>query len=189
MNIQVSTLIGDKVKLRPINFEKDHLAWFEVSQDENMHIWVGNIAPKSYDEVKDLLYELYPKYFLIWMIEELESHKIIGMMRISYPEYQDGELAAGDSQRLHSDYWRKGHMKESRRLIYDYVFNELKVDALYADVWEGNINSCKSLESVGYRLVEKKPEFFEKYNRVQNKIYYQLKSSWWKESKSKGVEI
>jgi len=181
MSIEIPVLIGQMVRLRPINFEVDHLAWFEISQDENMQIWVGNTVPKTHNEVKNLLYELYPKYFLIWMIEELESNKVIGMMRISYPEYQDGKLISGDSQRLNSDYWRRGYMKESRRLIYNYVFNKLQVDTLYADVWEGNINSSKSLESAGYKIIEKKSELFTKYNRVQNKIYYELESSWWNE--------
>lgn len=185
MDMKLPTLVGQKVRLRPIDHERDHIAWFEVSQDENMHLWVGNTPPKTYEEVKEMIYELYPKYFMLWMIEELETNKVIGMMRISYPEYKEGVLVAGDSQRLHSAYWRKGYMKESRKLIYDYVFNELKVDILYADVWEGNENSSKSLESVGYKLIEKKSEHFAKYNRTQNKLYYQLKASWWNEHKAK----
>lgn len=183
MDIKIPILTGEKIRLRPMNYETDYLAWYEISQDESMHLWVGNTAPKTHEEVKHMLYELYPKYFLIWMIEELESGKVIGMMRISYPEHHDGELTAGDSQRLHSDYWRKGYMKECRRLIYDFVFDELKVESLYADVWEGNINSSKSLESVGYRLIDTKQEHFAKYNRMQNKLYYQLKASWWNEKK------
>lgn len=185
MITKLPTLVGKLVKLRPVDSEKDHIAWYEISQDENMHLWTGNTAPKSYDEVKEQLYELYPKYFMLWMIEELQTQRVIGMMRISYPEHHDGELTAGDSQRLHSDYWRRGYMKESRSLIYEYVFNELKVDTLYADVWEGNVNSSKSLEAVGYKEIEKKPEFFTKYNRTQNKLYYQLKSSWWNETHKK----
>lgn len=179
----VPTIVGESVKLRPLNYENDHKAWFEIEQDPNIHIWVGNTVPKSYDEVKTYLYELYPKHFLIWMIEEKVSGKVIGMMRISHPEYIEDQLVAGDSQRLQSFYWRKGFMKESRKLIYDYVFNELKVDVLYADVWEGNISSSKSLEAAGYTLVEVKQENFKKYNRIQNKLYYQLKAEIWNKLK------
>ncbi|NDI35788.1 GNAT family N-acetyltransferase [Chengkuizengella sediminis] len=174
MSVKVPTLIGELVKLRPLNYNTDHIAWFEVEQDEIMHEWVGNSVPTSYDEVKQYLYDLYPKHFMIWMIEEKKSNKVIGMMRISHPQYNEEKLVAGDSQRLHSCYWRKGFMKESRKLIYDYVFNELKVDILYADVWEGNINSSKSLEFVGYQLIDIQREYFKKYDRIQNKLYYQL---------------
>ncbi|MDP5273715.1 GNAT family N-acetyltransferase [Chengkuizengella axinellae] len=180
MSVKVPTLIGDLVKLRPLNYKTDHIAWFEVEQDESMHEWVGNSVPTSYNEVKQYLYELYPKHFMIWMIEEKKTNKVIGMMRISHLQSIEGKLVAGDSQRLHSSYWRKGFMKESRKLIYNYVFNELKVDVLFADVWDGNINSIKSLESAGYKLIDVRSEYCKKYDRKQNKLYYQLQSSHFK---------
>jgi RimJ/RimL family protein N-acetyltransferase len=175
----VPTIVGKMVRLRPLNYENDHIAWFNLEQDPNIHIWVGNTVPKSHADVKKYLFELYPKHFLIWMMEEKASGNVIGMMRISHPEYIGGQLVAGDSQRLHSAYWRKGFMKESRTLIYNYVFSELKVDVLYADVWEGNISSIKSLEAAGYRLVDVKQEYFKKYDRLQNKLYYQLEARTW----------
>lgn len=180
MSIVVPNLIGELVILRPINFMTDYIVWYEVEQDEYMHEWVGNSVPTTYDEVKQYLNELLPKHFMVWMIEEKKTGKVIGMMRISHPEYLGRQLIAGDSQRLHSNYWRKGFMKESRQLIYDYVFNTLNVDVLYADVWEGNNNSIKSLESAGYKLIDIKREYFKKYNRMQNKLYYELQSRYWK---------
>lgn len=179
MEKDVPTLVGKFVRLRPLNYEYDHKAWFEVEQDENIHLWVENTSPKSQDDVKEYLYKLYPKYFLIWMIEEKVSGDVIGMMRISHPQSLEEQLVAGDSQRLHSSYWRKGYMKESRKLIYNYVFKHLKVDVLFADVWEGNISSSKSLETAGYKLVEVKKEYFKKYKRIQNKLYYQLEARVW----------
>lgn len=180
MRITVPVLTGEKVRLRPIKFDRDHLAWFDIAQDENMHEWVGNTVPNSYEEMKEYLYELLPKHFMIWMIEEKNSGKVIGMMRISHPQHHGQHLVAGDSQRLHSSYWRKGFMKESRKLIYDYVFNVLKVDLLVADVWEGNVNSIKSLEDAGYELFDVKSEYYKKYNRMNNKLYYQLPATRWK---------
>ncbi|WDV47024.1 GNAT family N-acetyltransferase [Clostridiaceae bacterium M8S5] len=180
MKYTIPILTGQKVRLRPIDLTEDYKAWYEVSQDEKMHLWVGNNVPTDYEEIKELL-NLYTKYFILWMIEDIKTNQVIGMMRISYPEKTEEGQVAGDSQRLHSNYWRKGYMKEARKLIYNYVFNELKVDVLYADVWEGNINSSKSLESVGYRHFDTKEEYFKKYNRMQNKLYYKLKANWWEE--------
>lgn len=162
---------GDKVLLRPINPHHDHIDWYEVSQDSRMHVWVGNTVPQSVEDVMYDLYELYPQHFLLWMIVDRQTNKVIGMMRLSHPFINDqGLLVAFDSQRLHSTYWRKGYMKEARHLIYDYAFNVLHIDRLYADVWEGNINSCKSLESVGYQHMMTKREYFKKYDRYQNKL-------------------
>ncbi|MCP3740433.1 GNAT family N-acetyltransferase [Rossellomorea sp. BNER] len=172
MSKTVPTITGELVKLRPINYETDHISWFEIEQDEKMHEWVGNTVPVSLNEVKEYLYELLPNHFKIWMIEEKSSGKVIGMMRISHPEFHGQYLVAGDSQRLHSSYWRRGFMKESRKLLYEYVF-----DVLVADVWEGNVNSIKFLENVGYRLTDVKSEYFKKYNRMNNKLYYQLDSN------------
>lgn len=179
MNSELPTMNGDLVILRPIDKRLDHFAWFDVEQDEKIHTWVGNHVPTSIEEVEYNLYELYPEYFMIWMIVAKKTGRVIGMMRISHPEQEGNLLVAGDSQRLHSDYWRKGYMKESRQYIYNYIFNECKVDVLYADVWKGNINSSKSLEASGYQLVAVKQEFFKKYNRWQNKLYYELTAERW----------
>lgn len=179
MRDNIPVLVGEKVRLRPLDYEKDYIAWYEVSQDEKMHLWVGNTVPETLEEVKELINVVYPKYFIIWIIEDIKTTQVIGMMRISYPEKSEKGITAGDSQRLHSDYWRKGYMKEARELIYNYVFNVLKVDILYADVWEGNINSSKSLEHVGYKHFDTEEEYFKKYDRLQSKLYYQLKPDWW----------
>jgi RimJ/RimL family protein N-acetyltransferase len=80
-----------------------------------MQEWVGNLVPKSHDEVKKYLYDLYPKHFLIWIIEDKSTGNVIGMMRISHPKYQGEQLVAGYFQRPHSNYWRKGFMKEARK--------------------------------------------------------------------------
>ena len=74
-------------------------------------------------------------------------------------------------------------MKEAKKLFYRYVFENLSVEILYADVWEGNINSIKSLESYGYKLIDISNEIFSKTG-MQTKRYlfalskddYKLKS-------------
>ena len=65
-------------------------------------------------------------------------------------------------------------MKEAKRLFYQYVFDVLSVDILYADVWEGNVNSMKSLESYGHRLVDTTDEIFSKTGKLTKKFIYAL---------------
>ncbi len=184
--MEVPVFEGELVRLQPINCKRDIDEWYRVSQDERMHMWTGNTVPIEREEMEHLLLDVYPKYFLIWMIHEKRTGVVIGMMRISYPESDDGVMVAGDSQRLHSDYWRKGYMKESRELVYEFVFDELDVDALYADVWKGNLNSEKSLESVGYQFLYEEDAYFEKYDRIQPKKYYRLTKEDWLIYKSVG---
>lgn len=168
------SLKGSLVTLEPLDIEKHAQGYFDVSQDENIHKYVGNTVPKTVAEVVSLLTE-YEKYFLNWIILSNETNEVIGIIRLGKPQVENGILIAGESQRLSSKYWRKGHMKEAKRLFYRYVFEELAVEILYADVWEGNINSMKSLESSGYKLVETSHEFFPKTGEYTKKYLYCLK--------------
>ena len=68
-------------------------------------------------------------------------------------------------------------MKETKKLFYRYVFEELSVETLYADVWEGNTNSIKSLESYGYKLLDTQKDIFSKTGEVALKHIYSLSKS------------
>ena len=167
------TLKGKMITLEPLDIQKHAKGYFEVSQDESIHKYTGNTVPKYLDETVELL-KKYEKYFLNWMIISNESHTVIGIIRLGKPEIENGKLIAGESQFLLSQYWRKGHMKEAKRLFYQYVFEELSVEKLYADVWEGNTNSIKSLESYGYQLIETRKERFAKTGEYATKYIYAL---------------
>lgn len=168
---------GELVTLEPLDIEKHAQGYFEVSQDENIHKYVGNTVPKTVDEIVDLLKE-YEKYFINWMIISNETDAVIGIMRLGKPQIENGILVAGESQRICSRYWRKGHMKEAKKLFYQYVFDELSVEILYADVWEGNINSIKSLESSGYKLIETTDGIFSKTGKCAIKYIYSLSKTY-----------
>jgi hypothetical protein len=45
---------------------------------------------------------------------------------------------------------------------------------LYADVWENNVNSVKSLEYYGYKLLESRKELFSKTGECAIKHIYSL---------------
>ena len=153
--------------------EKHAMGYYEVSLDENIHRYTGNTVPTHIGDIEKLL-KLYETYFINWMIISNDTQDVIGIMRLGKPEFENGILIAGESQFLSSKYWRKGHMKEAKGLFYQYVFQELSVDVLYADVWEGNTNSIKSLESYGYKLVETRREMFSKTGEYANKYIYAL---------------
>ena len=167
------TMKGNLIALEPLDIEKHARGYFAVSQDENIHKYTGNSVPQNVDEIV-LLLEKYENYFFNWMIVSNDTHDVIGIIRLGKPEMENGVLVAGESQFLSSKYWRKGHMKEAKRLFYQYVFEVLSVDILYADVWEGNINSMKSLESYGHRLVDITDEIFSKTGELTKKFIYSL---------------
>ena len=164
---------GKLITLEPLDVQKHAKGYFEVSQDENIHKYAGNTVPKCIDETVALL-KKYEEYFYNWMIISNASVEVIGIIRLAKPEIENGILVAGESQFLSSQYWRKGHMKEAKNLFYSYVFDELSVEKLYADVWEGNTNSRKSLESYGYKLIENRMELFSKTGKYAIKHIYSL---------------
>ena len=167
------TMTGKRIILEPLDIEKHAQGYFLVSQDEKIHTYTGNLVPQSLSETEALL-QKYRELFYNWMILSRENQAVIGIIRLSKPHTENGTTTAGESQFLSSQYWRKGHMKEAKKLFYHYVFEELSLDTLYADVWDGNINSMKSLESYGYRLIETRLELFSKTGEYTPKHIYAL---------------
>lgn len=167
------TMKGRLITLEPLDIEKHAKGYFEASQDENIHRYTGNSVPQNIDETAALL-KKYETYFINWMIISNATHKVIGIIRLGKPETVNGVLVAGESQFLSSQYWRKGHMKETKKLFYRYVFDTLSVETLYADVWEGNTNSIKSLESYGYKLIEVTNGIFAKTGKPTKKYIFSL---------------
>ena len=183
------TLKGNLITLEPLDVKKHARGYFEVSQDENIHKYTSNSVPKDIDEIETLL-KKYEKYFINWMIILNDSQNVIGILRLGKPELENGMLIAGESQFLSSQYWRKGHMKEAKSLFYQYVFDELSVEMLFADVWAGNTNSMKSLESYGYKLIETRCETFSKTGKCTEKYIYALsKDDYYLNIKKKNVHI
>ena len=170
------TMKGKLITLEPLAVDKHARGYFNVSQDPKIHEYTGNTVPKSIDEIVTLL-KRYEKYFYSWIIISNESLAVIGIIRLGKPEMENGILVAGESQFLMSEYWRKGYMKEAKRLFYQYVFEELSVEKLYADVWNGNMNSIKSLEFYGYKLLETRKERFSKTGNDTMKYIYSLSKS------------
>lgn len=166
-------LNGEKITLEPLDIDKHAKGYFKVSQDKNIHKYVGNTVPKDLEEIVELL-KLYEIHFMNWMIISNDTQELIGIIRLGKPSKDKGLIVSGESQRLHSNYWRKGYMKEAKKLLYNYAFDNLGIDILYADVWEGNTNSIKSLEASGYKLIEVQTDIFNKTGEIKEKYIYLL---------------
>ena len=167
------TMTGSLVTLEPLNIEKHAEGYWRVCQDENIHAYTGNSVPASVEETISLL-KKYEQFFLNWMILSNETNEVIGLIRLGKPDFENGILIAGESEFLASGFWRKGHMKDAKKPFYRYVFDTLSVEILYADVWEGNTNSIRSLESYGYRRIGTRKEIFPKTGKETLKYTYAL---------------
>lgn len=181
------TMTGTLITLEPLNIDKHAEGYWRVCQDAKIHKYAGKTTPVSIMETAALL-KKYEEYFLNWMIISNETHEVIGLIRLGKPGFEDGILTAGESEFLASPYWRKGHMKEAKKLFYPYVFDTISVEVLYADVWEGNTNSIESLKFYGYQLIESKIEFFPKTGKDTLKHIFRLTKHEYRRRLSKSME-
>lgn len=180
------TLIGEYVTLRAISIEEDTNKWFEAMLEPDMHVWTGNRIPNDITDVIELLM-LYKNHedIISWSIVSNKDHDMVGTYWIVKPVHQDGKLIIADeAQRIAKHYWRNGYTKEARKLVYEYAFHQLEVDEIHAHAWKENVSSCRSMESAGFRLIDKSERLFNKYDKIFEECHYVLqKQEWIKSSK------
>ncbi len=95
--------------------------------------WVGNY--------KDDLY-------FNWIIELKETKDVIGIINLHNVDEQC--RSAETSYILAPDYWGNGFMTEALKCVLRYAFEELGINCVQADVFEGNVASEKVLEKCGF---------------------------------------
>jgi UDP-4-amino-4,6-dideoxy-N-acetyl-beta-L-altrosamine N-acetyltransferase len=64
--------------------------------------------------------------------------------------------------------------------LYNYVFNEMRLHKITAEVMDGNCNLMKLHEMHGYRLVGKKRDDIRKYDTFHDVFVYELLYEKWK---------
>lgn len=174
-------LSGRQIILRAIEPINDGEHWFTVMQDKEMHRWTGNRIPENVDETIELL-TCYRDHneLIAWVIVDKDTDLVIGTYWIAKPKEIDGDLVIEDeAQRLSPSVWRMGVMKEARKLVYGYAFNQLGVKEIHAHAWSRNINSCKSMESVGFVKVREYEKYYDKYKENYMESHYRLDRDQW----------
>lgn len=177
----VPILKSSRVTLRPIDLTSDSLSWYELMKDPQMHLWTGNTIPSTIIEARDLLQKYKENEDIItWSIVRNENNEMIGTYWIAVPlKLEDKIIITAEAQRVGQKFWRKGYTSEARKLIYDYAFYELMVDEIHAQAWANNINSCRSMESMGFKLMSTREKVFAKHNKTYIENYYVLFREVW----------
>nr|WP_230573868.1 GNAT family N-acetyltransferase [Bacillus rhizoplanae] len=183
----IPILEGTNILLRPIDPEKDYKQWYETMKDPEMHHWTGNTVPVNADEIKQLLQKYKDLEDMIaWSVILKSSGEMIGTYWITVPTEDENNhlVIASEAQRIAREFWRQGIAREARTLIYHYVFSTLKVDEVHAQAWNNNINSCSSMENMGFQLEKQIKRLFTKYNQVFTENHYALyKEDWLSKNK------
>ncbi len=113
---------------------------------------------------------------MAWAIVMKQSKEMIGIYWISMPIMNENKklIVTSEAQRIARKYWRTGVNREARNLIYNYIFLTLDVDEVYAQAWDKNINSCRSMEQIGFKLEKQVKRLFLKYNELFLENHYVL---------------
>ncbi|KXI53957.1 acetyltransferase [Bacillus cereus] len=180
--LTIPILDGATILLRPIDPEKDYKQWYEIMKDPVMHHWTGNTVPANADEIKKLLQKYKDLEDIIsWSVILKNSGEMIGTYWIAVPKEDETNrlVIASEAQRIAHKFWRKGSTREARTLIYNYVFSTLKVVEVHAQAWDNNINSCRSMEKMGFKLESQIKRLFAKYNNIFIENHYVLYKEDW----------
>ena len=140
------------------------------------------MTPKDSNEIKDLLHTYKNlKDIMAWAIVMKQSKEMIGTYWISMPIMNENKklIVTSEAQRIARKYWRTGVNREARNLIYNYIFLTLDVDEVHAQAWDNNINSCRSMEQIGFKLEKQVKRLFLKYNELFLENHYVLLKKDW----------
>lgn len=174
------TLVSGKVMLRELNEDKDTPQLYIILKNPEIHEWLGTDVPKNVQEVRNSIknYCSSDEVFS-WAITDADTRKTIGIYYLWKPVVQiDGKkIIPAESQRLAKHCWRKGHMKESRKLVYKFAFDELEVDEIHAQVWKNNVNSILSMEHAGFKKYKEIEKSIYKYKKNYIECHYRLSRS------------
>lgn len=171
------TLVSKKVLLRELNEDKDTPQLYIILKNPEIHKWLGTEIPKNVQEVRKSIKNYCNSSDLYsWAITDINNDKTIGIYYLWKPVVQiDGtKIIPAESQRLAKHCWRKGYMKESRKLVYRFAFDILEVDEIHAQVWKNNINSIKSMEHSGYKKYKEVEKTILKYRKNYIECHYRL---------------
>lgn len=154
MNLKLET---ERLILRPIEIN-DVEGMFLLDSNPNVHKYLGNHPVKSVEESIGYIESLQNQYknngigrFAVIL---KESGEFIGWSGIKFiTEEENNHINFYEiGYRFREEYWGKGFAYESAKAWYDYAFDILKVDTLYASVHIDNVGSRKVLEKIGLQL-------------------------------------
>jgi len=143
-------LVGDRVYLRPIEQEDLSLTQKWIN-DPEIRILEGEVLPKSMQDEKEWLENLYKDKSRVWFVVALkDSDKTIGtggFLRIDYIwRAADLSIMIGEKGE-----WGKGYGTEAIRLLLNYGFKSLNFHRISLGVFDFNKRAIRAYEKAGFK--------------------------------------
>jgi [ribosomal protein S5]-alanine N-acetyltransferase len=154
MNLLLET---PRLLLRPLELS-DAEGMFLLDSNPNVHVYLGNKPVKTIAESIGYIENIQNQYktngIARFAVIHKESGEFLGWSGIKFiTEEENNHINFYEiGYRFREEFWGKGYAYETAKAWYEYAFNELKVDTLYASAHIDNLASRKVLEKIGLKL-------------------------------------
>ncbi|MEO8533475.1 MAG: GNAT family N-acetyltransferase [Flavobacterium sp.] len=154
----------------------DAKAMFELDSNPNVHLFVGKKPVKFIEESIAQIENIQQQYkdFGTGRLAVIlkETNEFLGWSGIKFitNEINNHKDFYEIGYRFIEKHWGKGYASEAGLAFVKYAFNEMKVESLCAYADEGNKNSRKILEKLGFHYVNS----FEYENELE--VWYEQRN-------------
>lgn len=150
---------------------------FELDANPNVHLFLGNKPVTTIEESIAQIKNIQQQYKDFgtgrWAVILKETNEFLGWSGIKFitAEINNYQNFYEIGYRFIEKHWGKGYATEAGLAFVDYAFNTMNVEVLYAYADEGNQNSRKILEKLGFHYVNS----FEYEN--EQEVWYEVRNA------------
>lgn len=133
---------------------------FKMDSNPLVHQYLGNKPITTITEAHENIAFIRKQYIDFgigrWAVIEKETGLFAGWAGLKWiaEEMNNHQNFYDLGYRLLPQFWGKGIATEAAKASFDYAFNELKVNTLYAITHVENLTSRHILEKIGFNFVE-----------------------------------
>lgn len=149
---------------------------FELDSNPNVQRFVGNKPVKEIEESVAMIKHIQGQYEAYgigrWAVILKGTNEFLGWSGIKFitTEINNHKDFYEIGYRFIEKHWGKGYATEAGTAFVNYAFEVIKAETLYAYADEGNKDSRKALEKLGFRYVNS----FEYEGELE--VWYELKN-------------
>lgn len=157
-------LVSDRLILRQWT-QEDAADLFEYAAQERVAKWCGYVEHPDIETSKQVI-NMFNENGCECAIVCKENRKVIGGIGFKSIESEEKRIRE-IGYCVNPEYWGKGYATEAVATIMDYCFNQLQVDELWCNYYEGNERSKRVIEKSGFEYQHSNQKIVELRNEKQ----------------------
>jgi RimJ/RimL family protein N-acetyltransferase len=164
-------LEGKRIYLYPLDFSfcsEKYLSWLN-DPDVFAHLNAG--GDYTIDELYDFVDKNTKQGVLFWAIVLKEDNNHIGNIKIDKINFKEfyGEYGIMIGEK---SVWGRGYGAEASKIVIDYCFNNVGLEAINLGVHAENILAVNLYKKLGFSIVSTEPSKGDK--KSENDFYYRM---------------